>query len=442
MSGFYVVAYDLRGIPIGDLPVGDVSVTANLNAPDTASMTVTLDPSWGAPREGDHLVPKGLMQLLTPWTACVGVFDEDSDVLLFYGPIVKRRRGARRQSRSGSSETIDIECSAWDAWLEHVYPELELVFGAGPGQTAEVAVAKVLWGDLYETSYEGWGLPGTPTLQTPDADVRGSVAGRAGVAFGNMPIVRIELASKGLVSVDWSTTGPGKLGQTSAAAFIQEIVDQGHDFRVEGRLNSATSGIQSRPYLTPSPAVTSIPPPDGVVFIAGGNVAAASMVDRGDLYAALVRVTSGQDAGEYPRLVPGVSAGFAMLVERARPAQQSGGTPGVAALEVRASTLQKMLFPAPLEYGGVEVSDRLPTLKPGDLATFVTPSGVDVATGGVGWEAIVRVQSVTWDASSPGCKVSLVEPGSDSAVRSIPPPGSFVAGLATLRQQVTGLLSR
>ena len=445
-EGFHVIGYDLRGNQVKELRASSVTVTANLNSPDMASIELILDEDWGPPGPPNFGVSAlgGPLSLLQPWAACIGVFDAETDHILFYGPITRRRRAARKTGAKYLGETVSFECSSWDYWLDFVYPELDLVYGAAHDQRGDLAVEKVLWGGLFDTDplYPGeWAAPGLSPAQTPEAEIRGSVAGRAGVAFGFMPLPRHDLAHCPGVYLDWATTGPGRLGQTSASSLISEVVEQGNDFYIHNELNPGTLKVLSLAQLNPVPPITQAPSPSSVTFVAGGNVTAATISDRGDLFASLVRVTGGSgDAGESPKLAH--QASTALLVERARPYQRSGGSPGVTALELRAATLRGMLFPSPVEFSEVQVRERLPYLLPGAVATFVAPVGVDLAAGGQPWDAVVRVQSVTWGSDVAGCQVTLVEPGSDAAVSMIPRPTDFVSGLSATRQDVTGLMSR
>lgn len=459
LDGFYAIGYSINGEVWQELPLDSVSVTRNHNTPDTATVKVVIDSRWGEPTDPTKTPPPSLpFQLLQPWNACVGVFDEVTGSCLFYGPVVKRRREARTSVSGFASGSVEIECRSWESWLEHVYPEFN---HHADGSTAEsawasTAVKKVLFG-VYEYVNGNWQVKaGEPNA----GDVgdqwqrRASVAGKAGAHFGFSPItVGGFMAGHEGVYLSWDTNSVGNVAQTSAWKLIEEVFDQGYDFQLvpwfepDGNMNGCWV------FLDPTPDWDRANPPEPDEWlVVGGTASELSYIDRGDLYAQVVQVTAGSgETAAWPRWADSRPSGVpappkTCLVERKRPYQKnSSATPvGTAALEARGKVIVNGLHPSPIEVAGLKAHARLPNLRPGDVVTVEVPLGGDPASS-VGWSVSGRVQSVSWSSSDPGCNITLFEPGSDNTggVGQVltPSPVSFPTWAAGVDANVTTLRS-
>ena len=464
---FYAIGYSINGEVWQELPLDTVSVTRNHNAPDTATVRVVVDERWGEPTDPRDTPPDGLpFQLLQPWSACIAVFDRETDAQLFYGPVVKRRREATTGTSGFSRGSVEIECRSWEFWLEHVYPEFNHHADGSAAESAwaSTAVKKVIFGVYNQQGgWPGYGPGGDWVVNAgePNAGTngdewqrRGSVAGKAGAHFGFMPIMDEWITSLSDVGVylDWDTNSIGNVAQTSAWKLIEEVLDQGSDFFLvpifyEGSVSGLMLGLE--PTLDWGDGHWQNEPFEWLVV--GGEISELSLIDRGDLYAQVVHVTAGSgDTAAWPkwadeRINPSTPP-MTCLVERKHPYQKnSRSTPiPVADLEGRARVLLNGAYPSPVEVTGVKSHDRLPNLLPGEVVSIEVPVGMDPGST-VGWTVKGRVQSITWTSGEPGCTITLFEPGAGvpGGIAQVltPSPVSFPTWAAGVDANVTTLRS-
>ena len=451
-SRLYAVGYSIDGKPWRELPLDKVNVTLNLNEPDVASLRVLVDKNWGVPTDPREIVPASLPnQLLQPWSACIGVFDEDTDELLFYGPIVKRRRQSRAGATGWNGGFVDLECKSWTYWLNFVYPELNWFAdgSAAASESATQAVKELMWGVFYQDVDGDW-IGGTGS----EEERRASVAGRAGKQFDFMPIVEdaFDFDAEIPVYLSWNTVSPGSVAQTSAAQLIKEVTDQGVDVWCDTSLLADGSAVTSlRMSLVPD---WETPPAPVATLVTGGNLSGLTVVDRGDLHATLVHVSGGSgETAEWPDWSgePIFDSAYPkrLLVERVHPYQQhSSGVPiGTAALQDRGKILLAALRPSPREALDLESHDRLLTVRPGDTIQLEVPKGTDPAAVENGWEMLGRVSSISWGEGIVGCEVTFAEPGSDAATApgepwsGVPSQADFSVRVAQIEAKVLELAS-
>ena len=432
-QGFYALGFSVDGLPWGELSLDSVSVTRSLNEPSTASLSVLVDSRWGV--SGDDTG----FHRLRPWGGCVGVFDAASDELLFYGPVVKRRR----QALSTGMGLIQLECKSWDHWLGLVYPELNWFAdgSSAESESATRAVKEIMWGVFSQDGAGDW-VGGTGS----EEQMRASVAGRAGKHFGFMPIIGpvFDLAAEKPVYLSWDTVSPGSVAQTSALKLVGEVTDQGVDAWCDTSYAPGDDKAVTRYRMRAAPVWTT-PPPPVVTLVVAGDVSEATIVDRGDLSASVVHVSGGTgQSAEYPAWSTAQPA--ALLLERRHPYQRhDSGTPiSEAALQARGKQLLGMLQPAPREATDLRVHYRLATLRPGDVIQLEVPKGIDPADRAEGWAMLGRVASVTWGGDIPGCEVTFFEPGDTAGVDSgvaavIPAKSDFLGGVSATADTVTSL---